>query len=135
MAANADISQVTAWNAWDICNLILESNFTTNWRVGLALFGIVQCFGTVGTNLFANSIPFGCDWAGVFPKWINIIRGQVICMLFSWAVCPWAILTSGARVRFIVSTIVSPSALTSEVHYIPRILHCLYGLFHGHPAR
>ena len=92
------LSKVTAWNAWDICNLILESNFTTNWRVGLALFGIVQCFGTVGTNLFANSIPFGCDWAGVFPKWINIIRGQVICMLFSWAVCPWAILTSGARV-------------------------------------
>jgi len=92
------IIKVTAWNAWDICNLILESNFTTNWRVGLALFGIVQCFGTVGTNLFANSIPFGCDWAGVFPKWINIIRGQVICMLFSWAVCPWAILTSGARV-------------------------------------
>ena len=91
--------QVTAWNAWDICNLILESNFTTNWRVGLALFGIVQCFGTVGTNLFANSIPFGCDWAGVFPKWINIIRGQVICMVFSWAVCPWAILTSGARVN------------------------------------
>ena len=98
---------MTAWNAWDICNLILESNFTTNWRVGLALFGIVQCFGTIGTNLFANSIPFGCDWAGVFPKWINIIRGQVICMLFSWAVCPWAILTSGAR----VSVPTSPSVV------------------------
>lgn len=90
--------QVTAWNIWDICNLILKSNFTPNWRVGLALFGIVQCFGTVGTNLFANSIPFGCDFAGVFPKRMNIIRGQFICMLLSWAVCPWAILTSGAKV-------------------------------------
>lgn len=94
----ADRSQVTAWNAWDICNLILTNHATTGWRVGLALFGIVQCFGTISTNLFANSIPFGADWSGVFPKWINIIRGQVICMVFSWAICPWSILTSGAKV-------------------------------------
>ncbi|OCF39390.1 hypothetical protein I317_06818 [Kwoniella heveanensis CBS 569] len=96
-AACKQVYGVTAWNVWDICNYILQSNFTANWRIGLALFGIIQCFGTVATNLFANSIPFGCDMAGVFPKWINIIRGQVICMLFSWAVCPWAILTSGAK--------------------------------------
>ncbi|WVR06702.1 hypothetical protein IAU60_003734 [Kwoniella sp. DSM 27419] len=96
-AACKQIYGVTAWNIWDICNMILKSNFTTNWRVGLALFGITQCFGTISTNLFANSIPFGSDMSGVFPKWINIIRGQVICMVFSWAVCPWAILTSGAK--------------------------------------
>jgi len=96
-AACKQIYGVSTWNAWDICNLILANNFTANWRVGLALFGIVQCFGTVATNLFANSIPFGCDWAGVFPKKINIIRGQVICMVFSWAICPWSILTSGAK--------------------------------------
>jgi hypothetical protein len=128
-SATTDALKVTAWNAWDICNLILESNFTTNWRVGLALFGIVQCFGTVGTNLFANSIPFGCDWAGVFPKWINIIRGQVICMLFSWAVCPWAILTSGARVSLLISQ--AFNVLTTAVYHFPRFIHCLYGLFHG----
>jgi NCS1 family nucleobase:cation symporter-1 len=44
-----------------------------------------------------NSIPFGCDMSGVFPKWLNIVRGQAICCFLSWAICPWLILTSGAK--------------------------------------
>jgi NCS1 family nucleobase:cation symporter-1 len=91
---------ITSWNAWDMCELILEHNWNGHWRAGIALFCLVQCFGTIVLNSFANCIPFGCDMAGVFPKYINILRGQVFCMVVSWAICPWSILTSG--VKFVI---------------------------------
>ena len=95
--ASAQIFGTTVWNAWDLCNLILTAQFTPSWRAGIALFAFAQCLGTIATNVFANSIPFGVDLAGLFPKHINIVRGQFICAALSWAICPWLILTSGAK--------------------------------------
>ncbi|WVQ82031.1 hypothetical protein IAT38_004159 [Cryptococcus sp. DSM 104549] len=96
-AASASIFGKTVWNVWTLCEYILDTHWTTNWRVGIAFFAIAQCLGTIATNVFANSIPFGVDLSGVFPKHINIVRGQTICAVLSWAVCPWLILTTGAR--------------------------------------
>lgn len=32
----------------------------------------------------------------MFPKWINIRRGMVVCMLLGgWALCPWIIIKDG----------------------------------------
>ena len=96
-AASAKLFGKTVWNVWDLCSLILTSNFTPGWRAGIFLFSVCQCLGTLATNVFANSIPFGVDLSGCFPKWINIVRGQFICATLSWAICPWLILTSGAK--------------------------------------
>jgi NCS1 family nucleobase:cation symporter-1 len=86
------------WNLWTICSLILENEPTTAWRAGIFIFGITQIYATIGTNLFANSIPFACDFGGLWPQRINIIRGQLFIMVFSWIIQPWAIISSGVKV-------------------------------------
>ena len=49
---------VQVWNVWTICQLILENEPTVTWRAGIFIFSITQIYATIGTNLFANSIPF-----------------------------------------------------------------------------
>lgn len=73
-AAAAKLYGTTVWNVWTLCQYILDHNWTPGARAGIALFTIAQCFGTVATNVFANSIPFGVDLSGCFPKYINIVR-------------------------------------------------------------
>jgi NCS1 family nucleobase:cation symporter-1 len=51
--------------------------------------------GTLSTNISANSLSAGNDMTALWPRYINIRRGQVICaFLGGWALCPWEILAS-----------------------------------------
>lgn len=53
--------------------------------------------GQVGTNFIANLIPFGVDASGLAPRYINIVRGQIICCIIGgWCMVPWKVLVSGA---------------------------------------
>jgi cytosine/uracil/thiamine/allantoin permease len=48
---------------------------------------------TLAANISANSLHAGNQLAAVYPRYINIRRGQVICaFLGGWALCPWKIL-------------------------------------------
>ncbi|KAH6904538.1 cytosine-purine permease [Coprinopsis sp. MPI-PUGE-AT-0042] len=50
---------------------------------------------TLGTNISANSLSAANDMTVLFPMYINIRRGQIICaILGGWALCPWEILAS-----------------------------------------
>ena len=56
------------------------------------------CLATLGTNISANSISAANDMTVLFPRYINIRRGQVICAIIGgWAVAPWEILATGER--------------------------------------
>jgi len=56
--------------------------------------------GTLGTNISANSLSAGNDMTALWPRYINIRRGQVICaFLGGWALCPWEILARCVRLR------------------------------------
>jgi NCS1 family nucleobase:cation symporter-1 len=50
-------------------------------------FGFV--FGQIAENILGNGYAAGMDLAGLFPTWISIKRGTLLCALLSWAVCPW----------------------------------------------
>jgi NCS1 family nucleobase:cation symporter-1 len=48
---------------------------------------------TLSANISANSLDVGNEMAAMYPRYINIRRGQVICaFLGGWALCPWKIL-------------------------------------------
>jgi len=50
---------------------------------------------TLGTNISANSLSAANDMTVLFPRYINIKRGQVICAIIGgWVLCPWEILVS-----------------------------------------
>ena len=50
---------------------------------------------TLGSNISANSLSAANDMTVLFPRYINIRRGQVICALVGgWGLVPWEILAS-----------------------------------------
>ncbi|GAA6053603.1 hypothetical protein JCM3770_001548 [Rhodotorula araucariae] len=53
--------------------------------------------GNMCTNITANSISSANDLASLFPKWINIFRGQMFAVIVGvWAFAPWKVLASAS---------------------------------------
>ncbi|KAJ7867667.1 cytosine-purine permease [Mycena olivaceomarginata] len=76
---------------WDPLQLI------DRWDSRAASFFAAFSFAlaTLGTNISANSLSAANDMTVLFPRYINIRRGQIICAIIGgWALCPWEILSS-----------------------------------------
>ncbi|KAL9051168.1 MAG: hypothetical protein Q9162_006195 [Coniocarpon cinnabarinum] len=56
--------------------------------------GASFALSVLGVNISANSLSAANDLMALFPSYINIRRGQIICALFCWALVPWKILES-----------------------------------------
>ncbi|KAL6408927.1 uracil permease [Ilyonectria robusta] len=83
------------WNLWDVLSAALdyyEMSPASRGLVFLASFAFAVAI--LGTNVAANSLPFGSDIAGLFPRWINIRRGQVLCAVLVFPLVPWKIIKS-----------------------------------------
>ncbi|KAJ7895693.1 NCS1 nucleoside transporter [Mycena leptocephala] len=85
------------WNMWDQLNAVLDANWNATARTGCFFVAISMCLGTIGTNLSANSIPFGADMTGLLPKYLTIVRGQIVVWILGFAIVPWKFLTSAAK--------------------------------------
>jgi NCS1 family nucleobase:cation symporter-1 len=85
------------WNPAAILGAILEENNDSKTKFAVFLVAITFMVGQVGTNFIANLIPFGVDSTALFPRHINIVRGQIICCIVGgWCMVPWKVLISGA---------------------------------------
>ena len=74
---------------WDPLKLI------DHWDNRACSFFISLTFilSTLAANISSNSLDIGNEMAAMYPRYINIRRGQVICaFLGGWALCPWKIL-------------------------------------------
>jgi NCS1 family nucleobase:cation symporter-1 len=69
--------------------LVTINNFEN--RGGKFFAGACFIFFNIVTNVTGNSVPLANDLTGLFPKYINIRRGQFICAIVSFAICPWEI--------------------------------------------
>lgn len=82
------------WNIWDLLDAILDHYWTPGGRAGVFFVALAFLLGVFATNFGANSIPFGADMTGLFPKWLTIRRGQVLCALLGVAVVPWKLIAN-----------------------------------------
>ncbi|KAF2113881.1 permease for cytosine/purines, uracil, thiamine, allantoin-domain-containing protein [Lophiotrema nucula] len=48
----------------------------------------------LGVNISANSLSAANDLTALFPQYVNIRRGQLLCAVIAWALVPWKILAS-----------------------------------------
>ncbi|KAL9092284.1 MAG: hypothetical protein Q9165_004458 [Trypethelium subeluteriae] len=78
---------------WNPLNVVLL------WDNRAAKFfaALLFAFATLATNVSGNSISFANDLTGLFPGYINIRRGQLICAVLGFAICPWLIQAKAAR--------------------------------------
>lgn len=90
------IASATAGNAhynvteWDPIALI------SHWQNRPARFFAAASFGlaALGVNISANSLSAANDFMALFPRYINLRRGQLLCAVLCWALVPWKILAS-----------------------------------------
>ncbi|KAJ7783537.1 NCS1 nucleoside transporter family [Mycena maculata] len=88
-SATQVIYGVSTWNPLQVCEL---------WSSRVAQFFAAFCWAlaVIATNISANSTAVGNDLAIIFPRYINIRRGQYVCALLGLATCPWIIQNSAA---------------------------------------
>lgn len=82
------------WNPYDLLNGILDHGYTSKARAGVFFASFAFAFATLGTTIACNVIPFAADVTCLLPKYINVIRGQLICLLIAFAIVPWRIVTT-----------------------------------------
>ena len=75
---------------WDPMALISQ------WENRAARFFAAFAFAlaALGVNISANSLSAANDLMALFPRYVNIRRGQLICAVMSWVLVPWKILAS-----------------------------------------
>jgi len=78
---------VSTWNPLQVCEL---------WDSRAAQFFAAFCWAlaALATNISANSTAVGNDLTILFPRFINIRRGQYVCAVLGLATCPWIIQNS-----------------------------------------
>ncbi|KAF9691365.1 hypothetical protein EKO04_010913 [Ascochyta lentis] len=58
----------------------------------------------LGVNISANSLSAANDLTALFPRYINLRRGQLLCAVLAWALVPWKILKSaGSFLNFMAA--------------------------------
>ncbi|KAI1335660.1 allantoin permease [Xylariaceae sp. FL0016] len=82
------------WNPYDLLNGILDQGYTSSARAGVFFASASFAFATLGTSIACNFIPFAADVTCMLPKYLNIVRGQFLCLIIAFAIVPWRILTS-----------------------------------------
>lgn len=77
---------------WDPISLI------SHWQNRPARFFAAASFGlaALGVNISANSLSAANDFMALFPRYINLRRGQLLCAVLCWALVPWKILASAS---------------------------------------
>ena len=72
---------------WNPLTIVLMWNN----RAAKFFVGFLFAFAMIGTNVAGNSVPFANDTMALFPKYMNLRRGQFLCAILGFAICPWKI--------------------------------------------
>lgn len=86
----------TFWNPWDLYEALLDTNWSASMRTGVFFASLGMIIALVVVNLGSNCLPVGADATGMFPKYITIVRGQLLCWLLCPLLFPWKIVSSGS---------------------------------------
>lgn len=108
------------WNPWDLYNALLDYHWNAAMRTGIFFASAGMIIALVIVNTGTNCLPVGADASGMFPRYITIVRGQVLCWLLAPLFFPWKMVTSGATfVTFLGSytTMLCPIAATMIYDY------------------
>ena len=83
-SASLVIYGTVEWNPLVICGQF-------NDRTAKFFAGFLFAFATMMTNVAGNSVAFGNDITSLFPKYMTIRRGQIVCAILGFAITPWNI--------------------------------------------
>ena len=92
LTASASVKLYGGQPIWNPLQLVIQwmvNDYSATSRAGAFFAGLGLFISQASENITSNGYSAGMDLAGLFPKWINIRRGAIICSLLSWVVQPW----------------------------------------------
>ncbi|KAJ5584451.1 uncharacterized protein N7459_004251 [Penicillium hispanicum] len=96
-SASKSIFGELIWNPITFLDKLMEGErYTHGNRTACAFISLAFVYSTIFSAIFENSIPAGNDIAALLPRYITIKRGFFICAIFSYAICPWYLLSTAA---------------------------------------
>lgn len=87
----------TFWNPWDLYEALLDYQWTASMRTAMFFASLSMTFALLVVNLGTNCLPVGADASGMFPKYVTIVRGQVVCWIICPLLFPWKIISDGTK--------------------------------------
>lgn len=86
---------VTSWNPLDVLTLRLDrAPHDPGTRAGVFFLTLAFSLAQLGANISANSLSAGHDLSALFPRYINVRRGALICAALAFAITPWRLLAT-----------------------------------------
>lgn len=80
------------WDPNALLDMFLTTDYSPRRRAAVFFLAAGFSFAQVTTQIFANLIAAGNDTAALFPRYVNIRRGAIICLVLSFAITPWNLL-------------------------------------------
>jgi len=93
-AAATNVLGKSFWNVWDLYGAILDQFWGPAARAGMVFASFGMMLAVLVTNAGSNSLPVGADLTGIFPRWLTIVRGQILCAVLAPLLVPWKIIAS-----------------------------------------
>lgn len=82
------------WDPNRLLDRFLIVDYSAKTRTAVFFIAAGFSFAQVTTQIFANLIAAGNDTAALLPRYINIRRGAILCLVLSFAITPWNLLRS-----------------------------------------
>jgi NCS1 family nucleobase:cation symporter-1 len=92
------------WNPLVLLSQIQTDTYTPKSRAGTFFAGVGLLCSQVFIQMSQNTIPYGMDVAGLFPRYVSMRRGAVFLTLFVMLINPWRFLSQASIFVTILSS-------------------------------
>ena len=82
---------------YEITEQWLTDNYSGKARAASFFLGLAFTFCQLMLNMTQNAYAIGMDLTTYAPKFIDIKRGTIVCLLLSWVTCPWTFFGSSSK--------------------------------------
>ena len=118
-----DVTELGLWNPPSIVQLWLDREYH-NPKIRAAAFftALGLLLNVLGLNSVENGVSGGMDFAGLWPKYINIRRGSYLIAVVSIAMNPWYIIAKASSFTSALDSFGSESDLPYRLEKLNRAL-------------
>ncbi|KAK0522456.1 uracil permease [Tilletia horrida] len=87
----------TVWDPLELLAMRLDRDpYDSGTRAGVFFIAAAFALAQLGVNIAANTLSAGSDLTALLPKFINIRRGGMLCILITPLIMPWHLMSSSS---------------------------------------
>ncbi|RDW73384.1 hypothetical protein BP6252_07291 [Coleophoma cylindrospora] len=103
------------WNPLLLLQAIQADTYTPASRAGTFFAGLGLLTSQIFVNLTQNTIPYGMDLAGLFPRYLSMKRASVMLVFLTIIAQPWRFLSQASIFVTILSVLSVYTSVTTSI--------------------